>query len=586
MATRKLCPEANAQLAIDPGTGSMATRKLCPEANAQPHSSIMRGGRRGGAVGNCRIFHADGALQTPGSGRMNQIPGDEMGRIFRTLAIASFFLSVAALCTFEILSVDFGWHIKTGELIWATKSIPTHDVFSYIAEGRPWVDSHWLFQLMIFGVHAGAGIPGLYIMRVALLVATFAFLLSTNQRRQYLSVALFICLLALFTTYERFVMRPELASLCFLAAFFYCMENFSRRTLLCLVGIPLCQLIWTNMHGLSIVGIAFLALYVAGDVLQFLFTRSKSSFSDIRPNARELKLKFAVLGLAVLAYLANANGVEGILYPFKIFGELRGEVSSFPRLEELGSPFSANVVFPLDPIIIYKLFIGVSALSWIGHWRRVRFAHIIVYAAFFYLSTLAIRNMSLFAVVATPITVLNLSNLLDRVCASANAKFEMRRAVAATTAAAMVLIAAGIWTATSNNELYERLGWPRIFGVGLSDRFAGDVVEKLAALDGRFFNSPDLGGYLIWQLYPRKQVAVDGRWEIYGDRLPELKRAYARPEVFARMVEKYDIVAVVISTRTSLAKKMARWLRKSRDWHLTVNSKNVLLFERIDRIDR
>ena len=517
---------------------------------------------------------------------MNQIPGVEMGSVLRALAIASFFLSVAALCTFEIVSVDFGWHIKTGELIWATKSIPTHDMFSYIAEGRPWVDSQWLFPLRLFGVHAGAGIPGLYILRVVLLVATFAFLLSTNQRRQYLPISLFICLLALFTSYERFVMRPELASLFFLAAFFYGMENFSRRTRFCMVGIPLCQAIWANMHGLSIVGVAFLALYVAGDALQLLFTRSKSSFSDVRPNVRELKLKFAVLGLAALAYLANANGVEGILYPFKIFGELRGEVSNFPRLEELGSPFSANVVFPLDPIIIYKLFIGVSALSWIGHWRRVRFAHIIVYAAFFYLSTLAIRNMSLFAVVATPITVLNLSNLLDRVCASANAKFEMRRAVAATTAAAMVLIAAGIWTATSNNELYERLGWPRTFGVGLSDRFAGDVVEKLAALDGRFFNSPDLGGYLIWQLYPRKQVAVDGRWEIYGEGLPELKRAYARPEVFARMVEKYDIVAVVISTRTSLAKKMARWLRKSRDWHLTVNSKNVLLFERIDRIDR
>jgi hypothetical protein len=191
--------------------------------------------------------------------------------------------------------------------------------------------------------------------------------------------------------------------------------------------------------------------------------------------------------------------------------------------------------------------------------------------------------MSLFAVVATPITVWNLNGLLDRACASADAKPEMRRTVAATTAAAMLLVAAGTWTITSNNELYERLGWPRIFGVGLSDRFAGDVLERLAALEGRFFNSPDLGGYLIWQLYPKKQIAVDGRWEIYGDVLPELKRAYANPEVFARLVEEYDIVAVVLSTRTSLAKKMARWIRKSRDWHLTASSENVQLFERVDR---
>jgi hypothetical protein len=517
---------------------------------------------------------------------MNQIPGAELGGSLRTVSIASFFLSVTALCTFEILSVDFGWHIKTGELIWATKSIPTLDVFSYIAEGRPWVDSHWLFQLMLFGTHACAGIPGLFILRVTLIVATFALLLSTNQRREYLPISLVVCLLALFISYERFVMRPEFASLCFLAAFFYCMENFSSRTRLYMVGIPLCQVIWTNMHGLSILGVAFLALYVAGDVLQLLSARSMPNLSDVRPTARELKLKFAVLGLAALAYLANANGIEGILYPFKIFGELRGEVSSFPKLAELWSPFSVKAAFSLDPVVIYKLFIGVSALSWFGHWRRVRFAHIFVYATFLYLSTLAMRNMSLFAVVATPITVWNLNGLLDRARAGATAKPEMQKTVAAMTAAAMIFIAAGTWVFTSNNELYERLGWPRSFGVGLSDRFAGDVLEQLETLDGRFFNSPDLGGYLIWQLYPKKQVAIDGRWEIYGEILPELMSAYRDPEVFARLVEKYDIIAVVLSTRTQPAKKMTRWIRKSRDWHLTVKSKNALLFERRDRIGR
>jgi len=517
---------------------------------------------------------------------MNRVLGAEMGRSLGMLAIASFFLSVAALCTFEILSVDFGWHIKTGELIWATKSIPTHDVFSYIAQGRPWVDSHWLFQLMLFGIHAAAGIPGLYILRLALSLATFAFLLSTNQRRRYLPITLFICLLTLFISHQRFVMRPELASLCFLAAFFYCMENFSNHTRFYMVIIPLCQVVWTNMHGLSIVGVAFLMLYVFGDALQRLLTRSNSIPSDVRIEERELKLKFAVLGLAILAYLLNANGVEGIFYPFKIFSELRGEITSFPTLQELGSPFSVDAAFALDPVAVYKLFIGVSALSWVGHWQRVRFAHILIYAAFLYLSILATRNMSLFAVVATPITVRNLNGLMDRVCTGANANLEMRRSVAATTAAAMILIAAGTWTIASNDELYERLGWPRTFGIGLSDRFAGDVLEKLAALDGRFFNSPDLGGYLIWQLYPKKQVALDGRWEIYGDVLPELKRAYANPEVFAQLVEEYDITAVVLSTRTPLAKKMARWIRKDRSWHLTTSSKNVQLFERIDRIDR
>jgi hypothetical protein len=149
----------------------------------------------------------------------------------------------------------------------------------------------------------------------------------------------------------------------------------------------------------------------------------------------------------------------------------------------------------------------------------------------------------------------------------------------------MLLVAALIGSATSSNWLYEQLGSPRRFGIGLSDRFAEPVLDELAALDGRFFNSPDLGGYLIWKLYPQKQVAVGGRWEVYGDLLPEIQRAFGEPDAFARLVERYGITAVVLGTRTPLAMKMARWLRLSRTWHLTAHSESVLLFERIDRID-
>jgi hypothetical protein len=513
---------------------------------------------------------------------MSQVPDTKAQRNLRAVAIASFLLSVVALCIFKILSVDFGWHIKAGELIWATKSIPTRDSFSYIAEGRPWVDSHWLFQLMIYGVHAAAGMPGLCALRILLVSAAFGSLLSTHYRREYLPISLLVCLLAVFVSYQRFVMRPELISLCFLALFFYCMENFSKHPRACIVTLTVCQLIWTNMHGLAAIGVAFLGIYLAGDVFQRFFSKSRSETPNASLEARELKLKCVAFGLVVLAYLANANGVDGILYPLKIFSELLGEASAFPRLEELDSPFSANPNFPLDPVAVYKLFVVFSALSWVGHWRRVRLAHILLYAAFFYLSTLATRNMSLFAVVATPIVIRNLNGILDRFFRGRYVPAAMRMAAGAVTASAMVLVAATIWINTSNNQLYTRLHWPRVFGVGLSERFAGDVIDELAELDGRFFNSPDLGGYLIWKLYPRKQVAADGRWEVYGDIYPELKRAYLDPEVFARLVDEYDIVAVVLSTRTPIAKKMTRWIRKSPSWRLTRKTKNVLLFEKFD----
>ena len=81
-----------------------------------------------------------------------------MDRHLRRLAILSFFAVVAFLCWFKVISVDFGWHLKAGEHIVSTRSIPRHDIFSYVAEGNPWVDSHWLFQVVLYGWYAAGGL--------------------------------------------------------------------------------------------------------------------------------------------------------------------------------------------------------------------------------------------------------------------------------------------------------------------------------------------------------------------------------------------------------------------------------------------
>jgi hypothetical protein len=55
-------------------------------------------------------------------------------------------------------------------------------------------------------------------------------------------------------------------------------------------------------------------------------------------------------------------------------------------------------------------------------------------------------------------------------------------------------------------------------------------VEAVAYLNaqpplGRLFNHFDWGGYLIWQLYPRYRVSMDGRTGVYGDAILRRYRA-------------------------------------------------------------
>ena len=47
---------------------------------------------------------------------------------------------------------DMWWHLKTGEVIWTTHSIPTTDLFSYTTNHHAWVPHEWLSQVLMYGL--------------------------------------------------------------------------------------------------------------------------------------------------------------------------------------------------------------------------------------------------------------------------------------------------------------------------------------------------------------------------------------------------------------------------------------------------
>jgi hypothetical protein len=183
--------------------------------------------------------------------------------------------------------------------------------------------------------------------------------------------------------------------------------------------------------------------------------------------------------------------------------------------------------------------------------------------------------------VATPITIRNLHGVLDCLGRKRRASFARQRHVAVATALSMAALAAGIWMVVAGNHLYPRMHWRRTLGLGVSNYFPAEVVPHLKTIEGNFFNSPDLGGYLTWKLYPEKKVAMDGRWEVYGKSLPGVLMAYRNPATFSRLAEKHDISTVVLG-ETQPAVYMAKWLRRSPAWELTMSTRHTQVFERRD----
>src|SRR4051812_22887859 len=63
---------------------------------------------------------------------------------------------------------DLWWHLKTGEIIWNTHSIPRVDLFSFTANGHPWVAQEWLSEVTIYGAWKFGGNAGLMVWFCAL----------------------------------------------------------------------------------------------------------------------------------------------------------------------------------------------------------------------------------------------------------------------------------------------------------------------------------------------------------------------------------------------------------------------------------
>ena len=87
--------------------------------------------------------------------------------------------------------LDLWWHLKTGEIIWTTHTIPTTDLFSYTTNHHAWIPHEWLVQVLICGAYRWGGYSGLMLwfcfFTAALLVAGYILcsLYSGNSKTAF-----------------------------------------------------------------------------------------------------------------------------------------------------------------------------------------------------------------------------------------------------------------------------------------------------------------------------------------------------------------------------------------------------------------
>jgi tetratricopeptide (TPR) repeat protein len=428
---------------------------------------------------------------------------DGKTRLWTALIPAALLAQVLWLGAGSAPDPDSWWHLKTGELIWQTRSIPRSDPFSYVLAGRPWTSFEWLFQVAAYLAYSAAGESGLAVLRAA--VPAGAFLVLYRLGGATLWAGLLASLAALLTS-GWFVARPQVFDFLLLAVFLTALEDRpgrpGRRTWILL---PCLQVLWVNLHGGA-------ALLGAGLVLlKAPFGKGERPPSgDGGPRAAAAKEWLLLAGACLVVMVVNPHGAGVFSHAYATL--------FFPGRELIGE------WRPVASLLSWQgACLAAAAAAAVWAWERQ--PHLaLTTLALAGLGWLQLRHFPLAVLAALPLAARLLERLLP-------VRADRGRAFAA---AALMLLPSTIFVALAAPRRHR----PGAASAGLPDRAVRYLDDNGVA--GRMFNTYNLGGYLIWRAWPRRQVFVDGRNVEYGPEFIAEAARWSRPETWERLDARWD----------------------------------------------
>ena len=365
---------------------------------------------------------------------------------------------------------DAGWHIRTGEAILATGTLPRTDPYSFTRAGQPWFAWEWLADVAAGSIHRTLGLKGVAVFYAAAIsVGVWLwFRLHWALGGNFL-IACAMAPLLLSTCNIHWLARPHVLSWIFLL-----LAVFPRKPNLVVVG--LVTALWANVH----------ASFFFAPLIALLF-------------ALEDRWYLKAAAVAAVAPLLNPYGPQLYVHVFRYLTdtELLSRIGEFQSFD-FHSAGAAQII----ATVILGVIGGTLALT---QKRLHHFALAIVITA---MALRSARALPLSALLLLPIanaaitiraaTVRerfvsaflkysnNLRGLDSRFCGLALIPF--------------VLLAAFYLTPAA--------GFP-------ADQFPVAAYPHIPA-DARLFAPDKFGGYLIYRSNGTLKVFFDGRSDLYG----------------------------------------------------------------------
>jgi len=444
-------------------------------------------------------------------------------------AFPEIFLAVLLLTLFGRLSAwqtvlgdgDTGWHIRTGEFILGSGSVPVRDLFSFSRPDQPWFAWEWLTDVAFALVHRWGGLEAVAAVCIVLLCASAAVVLAwLLHRGAGLWVALLVTLAVVNASTIHYLARPHVFSILFFPLALWLLDaDRQRPTRLVWLLLPLSAL-WANLHG------GFVAWLVTVSLLP-LATAAGHDWRGARRYA-------CLAGCCALSTLLNPYG-------WRLHEHIVRYLGSSWILDNVNE-FQSPRIRSENMLVFAFLLIGGVALASRALARREWFSGGLV--LLWALAALrSARHVPLYAVAAAPVVASEISawwaslaarsglQSLARVFWVSGQELGRSRRMGLW---APTLAALAVWLAAPSTPVsdFPEAGFPVAAVAHTMDRLAPPGQMP------RILTSDQWGDYLIFHLYPRQRVFFDGRSDFYGPVLgadyKELMGAGRRwPEILA-----------------------------------------------------
>lgn len=466
------------------------------------------------------------------------------------------FLGIFVLSARSVSDPDVWWHLKTGQLIAQTGTVPHVDSFSFTRAGYPWVAHEWLCELFIYGIYRVSGWGGL-IVGFALLVSAAFFLVYLRSAPDPYSSGV-VVLLGAWATAPVWGVRPQVVSLLLTSLWFLILERSERSPRLLWWTLPL-TVLWVNLHAGFALGLALILLFFAGEFLEW-FIRSRPS------NSARLRALAITLLLDLLLVPLNPNGAKMYFYPVDT---LRSD-AMLKYIAEWASPnFHHADYIPF----LFLLLATMAMLAWSRLRVKPRDSLLLMVSTFAALSS--IRMIPFFVFVAVPILSRPVvwarsgrarnwpqGSIVSRVPLAYASLFN-----------ALILIALAGFVGLQIRSVVHRQ--PQVE----ARRFPAGAVAYLQAhpAAGPLFNLYDWGGYLIWKLNPGTPVFIDGRADLYGQSLMrQFAETYDLKGDCQEILQTWRIRTVLVNPDSALAVALGN----APGWKVRYSDSQAVVLER------